>query len=186
MRGCPFPLLTSQPHLPHLLHRARLRDGLPVSDFAELHLAIHLAHKHLCPATSRHARSPCSRDTAPRTSPTTSATIHLDRPYEPRRLQHRPPDGDRLDASLRSLSFLHARGPHDIGGTSGAKALSSASPRKISGYAVTRHAEHAREGDVVLRQGSLQDNPDCRMQDGGVVHGGACRHLRRCGAERAG
>lgn len=48
-----------------------------------------------------------------------------------------------------------------------------------------RGPEHAREGNVVLRQGRLHTDPSRQVQDGGAVHAGACRYLRRRGAERA-
>ena len=35
----------------------RLRDGLPISDFSELHAAIHLAHKYQCPDVETRALS---------------------------------------------------------------------------------------------------------------------------------
>ena len=49
-----FPLqLTTASPLP--TPPRRLRDGLPVSDFAELHAAVHLAHKYQCPDVEAHA-----------------------------------------------------------------------------------------------------------------------------------
>ena len=60
---------------------SRVRDGLPVSDFSELHAAIHLAHKYQCADVETRALSllkklysPHFADHSPSRSPTCSMT----------------------------------------------------------------------------------------------------------------
>ena len=42
-------------------YHVRLRDGVPVSDFSELHTAVHLAHKYQCPDIETRALSTLKR-----------------------------------------------------------------------------------------------------------------------------
>ena len=55
MSAHPLPLPPSLPH-PFSSRHVRLRDdGTPLVEFAELHAAIHLAHKYQCPEVEKRA-----------------------------------------------------------------------------------------------------------------------------------
>ncbi|PIL26543.1 hypothetical protein GSI_12301 [Ganoderma sinense ZZ0214-1] len=71
--GCPVVRLPDHPKdlsdfLQYLMpcSKLTLHDGLPVSDFAELHAAVHLAHKYQCPDVETRALSVLKKFYTPR------------------------------------------------------------------------------------------------------------------------
>ncbi|PIL26528.1 hypothetical protein GSI_12286 [Ganoderma sinense ZZ0214-1] len=90
--SCPVVRLPDHPadlsdFLQYLMPCSKLRlcDGLPVSDFAELHAAIHLAHKYQCPDVEMRALSLLKNFYSP---PLADHHVHAHSPKSP---MARPP-----------------------------------------------------------------------------------------------